>query len=190
MRQNLDEQWAELTLCSIIVVHGLNGDIYKTWTEGDRLWLQDFLPLSIPEARIFTFGYNAGLAFSVSTSKIDGFAQHLLEQLWACRRDFPDARRPIIFICHSLGGLVFKQTMIIAHERSDWYESLSRDVCGVMFMDTPHRGSDLTFRSKFFRSIADTITLGDIRTRLLKDLEPKSDTLGVDDPRCHLTRIC
>lgn len=162
---------------SIVAVHGLNGDLYKTWTEGNRLWLQDFLPQSIPEARIFTFGYNANIAFSKSISKIDDYARTLLERLKARRKDFPDARRPIIFICHSLGGVVFKKAMILARERSDRYESLSRDVCGVMFMGTPHRGSDVAFWSKFFRSFANTLTLGNIRTSLLKDLEPKSETL-------------
>jgi hypothetical protein len=159
-------------------VHGLNGDLFGTWTEGSRLWLQDFLPSSIPEARIFTYGYNARLVFSGSTSKIDDYARHLLERLRARRRDFSDIRRPIIFLCHSLGGIVFKKAMIIAHERSDRYESLSRDVYGVMFMGTPHRGSDVAFWSKFFRSFVNTLTLGNLRTELLKNLEPKSEVLG------------
>ena len=73
---------------------------------------------------------------------------------------------------------MFKKAMIIAHERSDRYETLSRDVYGVMFMGTPHRGSDVAFWSKFFRSFANTLTLGNIRTSLLKDLEPKSETLS------------
>ena len=49
---------------SIVALHGLNGNPYKTWTDGERFWLQDFLPASIPEARIFTYGYNSKLAFS------------------------------------------------------------------------------------------------------------------------------
>ena len=40
---------------SIIAIHGLNGNLCTTWTDGDRLWLRDFLPTAIPEARIFTF---------------------------------------------------------------------------------------------------------------------------------------
>ncbi len=35
---------------SIIAIHGLGGDAYRTWThENEKLWLRDFLPLQIPE---------------------------------------------------------------------------------------------------------------------------------------------
>lgn len=43
----------------IVVVHGINGDAYGTWTHqtGKKMWLKDFLPKDLPGARIFTFGY-------------------------------------------------------------------------------------------------------------------------------------
>jgi hypothetical protein len=164
---------------SIIAIHGLNGDPYRTWTDGYRFWLQDFLPSDIPAARIFTYGYNSGVAFTGSASRVDDYARALLERLRAKRREFPpDEKRPIIFICHSLGGIVLKKALIIAHERSERYSSISRDTFGVMFMGTPHRGSDVAFWSNIFGSMADLLTLGSIRTQLLQDLKPKSDCLG------------
>ena len=167
------------TLLSIIAIHGLNGDPYRTWTDGERFWLQDFLPSAFPKARIFTYGYNSGVAFTGSASKVDDYARTLLERLKAKRREFDsDVKRPILFICHSLGGIVFKKAMVIAHERSERYRAISRDTYGVLFMGTPHRGSDMAFWTTVFGKMADTLTLGSIRTQLLQDLQPKSACLG------------
>jgi hypothetical protein len=47
-----------------------------------------------------------------------------------------------------------------------------------MFMGTPHRGSDAAFWAGILGSIADVLTLGSIRTKLLQDLQPKSACLG------------
>lgn len=45
------------------------------------MWLETLLPKAIPEARIMSFGYNSGVAFSVSVSKIEDFATDLLVRL-------------------------------------------------------------------------------------------------------------
>ena len=51
----------------VVAVHGLQGDAYKTWEHDNRsLWLRDFLPADIPNARIMTFGYDSTVAFSKS----------------------------------------------------------------------------------------------------------------------------
>jgi hypothetical protein len=45
---------------SIVAVHGLNGHREKTWTSKDNVnWLKDLLPEKIPNARIFSWGYDA-----------------------------------------------------------------------------------------------------------------------------------
>lgn len=41
---------------NVVAVHGLQGD--RTH-ESDSLWLRDFLPTDIPNARIMTFGYDS-----------------------------------------------------------------------------------------------------------------------------------
>lgn len=72
------------------------------------MWLRDFLPQQIPHARIMSFGYDSVLLFSKSTSDVGTFAEQLLESLLSRRMNVPDTR-PIIFICHSLGGIVVKK---------------------------------------------------------------------------------
>ncbi|KAF5548860.1 ankyrin repeat [Fusarium mexicanum] len=168
---------AQNTKIDIIAVHGLNGKAFKTWTQDGKLWLADFLPLEIPYARIFTFGYDSRIAFTGSASRVDDHARNLLERLMAKRRQFSE-KGPLLFICHSLGGIVVKRALAIAHERSRRYNSITRDTFGIMFLGTPHRGSDVAFWGSLLAKLADVVTLGSIRTQVLEDLKRKSDMLG------------
>jgi len=104
---------------SIVAVHGLNGDLYKTWQDEDTgwLWLRDFLPDILPRAHITTFGYNSAVAFSASVSRIEDFAVALLVELTRVRRRYKTQKTPLVFVCHSLGGIVFKKVRDIRTAR-------------------------------------------------------------------------
>jgi hypothetical protein len=70
----------------IVAVHGLGGDRYRTWTHPNgTLWLRDVAVNQLPGARIYTFGYDSGVAFSKGTSTIRDFARILLEELRLAR---------------------------------------------------------------------------------------------------------
>lgn len=164
-------------LLSIVAIHGLGGHPYKTWTQKDKLWLRDFVPQTVPEARILTYGYNSAIAFSGSTSGIDEFARTLLERLRHKRRVYKNTNRPLLLVTHGLGGIVFKKALVISHERSSRYHDFSASVTGVMFMGVPHRGADFAFWSHALGRIANIPLLGALRTDLLNDLTPKSGFL-------------
>lgn len=74
----------------------------------------------MPGARIFSYGYPSETFFSRSVAGIRDFAVYLLNAIENRLRE--DARgginssRPIIYICHSLGGIVLKQVRVIAVE--------------------------------------------------------------------------
>jgi hypothetical protein len=72
---------------SIVAIHGLNGHARSTWQDpaSGKLWLQDFLPDAVPNARIMTYGYDSGLAFRNTTAGIDNFARDLVNRLKAMR---------------------------------------------------------------------------------------------------------
>ncbi len=57
-----------------MAIHGLNGHREATWTVNGVNWLRDLLPLKIPNARIYTWGYDAN---THSTSRIS--AQYLYD---------------------------------------------------------------------------------------------------------------
>ena len=115
----------------IIFVHGLGGSSISTWTkDGDAstFWPQTFLPTEpgFSRARIMSFGYMA-FFLSMTTSRklsITDFARSLLASL----QNEPElglgqvhmqtvhsarvahwGQVPIIFVAHSLGGLVVKK---------------------------------------------------------------------------------
>jgi hypothetical protein len=46
-----------LTVSSVIAVHGLGSKYPKTWTKDNKMWLRDFLPDDFPHARIMAFVY-------------------------------------------------------------------------------------------------------------------------------------
>ena len=73
----------------IVAIHRITGDYIKTWTHPQgALWLRDFLPedISVP-ARVFSFGYDAQVKFSVSKAKLEDFARSLLLALNRVRRE-------------------------------------------------------------------------------------------------------
>ena len=105
-----------LTLASIIAVHGLNGDAFETWTTKNtgRFWLRDtdILPADLKRARILTFSYNASTSALLGKTSSDRILQHahtLVAELVADRELEDAVERPIIFLCHSLGGIVVKR---------------------------------------------------------------------------------
>lgn len=115
----------------IVAVHGLNPTntkfhAYETWTStGGNLWLKDFLPTSLPtvRARVLLFGYNANVAFKTSTAGVREQANNLLNRLYLIREGNDASQRPIVFICHSLGGIVVKQALVEA-KLNDKYNSI------------------------------------------------------------------
>jgi hypothetical protein len=108
-----DKPTGQERLVDIVAIHGLNGHYYNTWaatsSTGKQNWLKDFLPKQIPNARIMSYGYNSALQFSKSVADLTSFADHLLNDLKTFRNTPQELDRPLIFVCHSLGGLLFKR---------------------------------------------------------------------------------
>ena len=164
----------------VVAVHGLQGDAYKTWTHENRtLWLRDMLPAEVPNARIMTFGYESAWAFSNSVSGIEHKALDLLNRLSAKRND-DTRRRPIVFICHSLGGIVVKKALILAHERSSYseYNDILTNTKAIAFLGVPHKGSGNAWWGNFAANALKGASIGlTTNSALVADLRKNSSAL-------------
>jgi hypothetical protein len=101
----------------IVLVHGLNGHPEKTWTTKNGVfWPTDLLPASLKgaKARILVYGYNADVyAFSgdrsASSDMIHQHAQTLVSGLSLERESEDCGENTIIWVAHSLGGILVKR---------------------------------------------------------------------------------
>ncbi|KAI0490672.1 hypothetical protein F4859DRAFT_520389 [Xylaria cf. heliscus] len=136
----------------IIFVHGLGGTSVGTWSWNRDpvnfwpLWLGNDRDLS--RSRIFTFGYDAGLTGNSTGLGILDFAKDLLLRMKTYSSDLGGqmgvgfGRLPIIFVVHSMGGLVFKKAFILGKHDSQFSDMIA-NVGGVVFLGTPHKGTHL-----------------------------------------------
>ncbi|KAJ6189139.1 hypothetical protein N7519_004047 [Penicillium mononematosum] len=129
----------------IIFIHGLGGDRDATWTARDATdpWPKTLLPPIIPTARIFTFGYAANVANwkgVVSQNRIANHAMNLLTALSTYRENDGTNERPIIFVCHGLGGLA----LLASNQRPEPHlRKILHYTRGIVFLGTPHHGAGL-----------------------------------------------
>ena len=154
---------AEVTLiCSVVAIHGLNGHAYGTWCHhGDNkhgteaMWLRDFLPRTLTGARVLVYGYSSVVpGSSTSQSGVKDFALDFLQRLLDYRTADQNLQRPLVLVCHSLGGIVAKQAIVIASEKVNRYPGISTALQSILFLATPHRGSKSANLSSLLSSIA------------------------------------
>jgi hypothetical protein len=106
---------------SIVAVHGLkhpptNRSIqshgaFTTWRSDQRSWLKRWLPKRIPTARIFIYGYPSIRVFEDNDMDFRSHGDDLLTLLSSERN--VSVGRPVVFICHSLGGIVVKHVGVL-----------------------------------------------------------------------------
>jgi pimeloyl-ACP methyl ester carboxylesterase len=123
---------------SIVLVHGLTGNREKTWTHRNgTFWPGALLTEDFPRARIMTFGYDADVVrfwTIASSNRLDDHGKSLAYALLDQRGEV--GQRPILFVAHSLGGLVCEEALNLTQKRQDLASILPSTV-GIVFMGTP-----------------------------------------------------
>ncbi|PWY64836.1 alpha/beta-hydrolase [Aspergillus eucalypticola CBS 122712] len=130
----------------ICFVHGLTGDRRTTWTADHQSapWPQTLLPSHIRRARILTYGYDAYIVrkSAASSNRLIDHATNLLHDLTADRASCDASSRPLIFVAHSLGGLVCKKAILLSRNDPERHlRGIFNSTRGIIFMGTPHKGA-------------------------------------------------
>ncbi|KAI1120139.1 hypothetical protein F5Y10DRAFT_273364 [Nemania abortiva] len=127
----------------LIVVPGLSSHPYgsfKSPINAAENWLRDYLPEDLPDVRILVYGYDSDLRNRKGKQSISDLSKNLLQAIHSHRSDGTE-KRPIIFIGHSLGGLLIKQAMVHAHNWASSNYPFFLDTCyGLLFFGVPNRG--------------------------------------------------
>ncbi|KAF3065402.1 Ankyrin repeat domain-containing protein 50 [Trichoderma lentiforme] len=137
----------------LVAISGLGGHPFGSFKErhGEHMWLRDALPYDVteeggddrPVSRVMVYGYSSNLFQSDSFQNLEdlgtAFHRHLRKLAIA------GAFKPIVFIAHSLGGLIVKQTLISLYKSKDEEDQkLLRAVYGIAFFGVPHDGMDIS----------------------------------------------
>ncbi|KAL4895497.1 hypothetical protein BDV59DRAFT_174033 [Aspergillus ambiguus] len=177
---------AEQPEIDIVFVHGLHGHPFDTWTSKTGcFWPYDLLPGTLGKVRILTYGYCASIGTFIDTdeanslpTQAESFALILVEN----RKRLSCSDRPIIYVCHSLGGVLVKELLLHCRENSSYnsvyLNSIYRSTCGILFLGTPHNTNGLGWNS-IVQSISSAV-LGKeyIQPSLHEQGEPSSQVRG------------
>ncbi|KAK7962794.1 WD domain- G-beta repeat containing protein [Apiospora aurea] len=182
----------EEPVVDFIFVHGLGGTSVSTWS-WDRdpanfwiPWLSNESDLS--RSRVFTYGYDAKLTGPYTTVNILDFAKDLLFRMktysgQSTTDKIPIGTLPIIFVVHSMGGLVVKKAYILGKTDSQYTDMITR-ICAIVFLATPHKGSQL---AQTLNNILKAAPGGGSKA-FVADLEKNSGAL--QDINEHFRHIC
>ncbi|EMT73423.1 Protein SERAC1 [Fusarium odoratissimum] len=145
-------------------------------------WPADLLPQTCKKARILTFGYDTKITkFASGPTNTNSIFSHGKDFLFSLGRE--NVRdRPMIFVAHSLGGILVKEMLALSSTSSTpSLKGIIESTAAVVFLGTPHRGSpELSAIGEWARSMLSSLKFQTTSTIL--------DTLGLkttDLERAH-----
>ncbi|KAI4264892.1 MAG: hypothetical protein L6R42_000006 [Xanthoria sp. 1 TBL-2021] len=175
----------------IVFVHGLTGNAYSTWLHKETRthWPSELLRQDIPNSRILSFGYDADVVHmfgggQASNNRLSNHAESLVGKLVRERERSETETRKIIFVAHSLGGLVTEQALTHSKNSAEQHlNQVERHTIGIVFLGVPHCGSDLEAWATVGRRMASILR----RTNkdILGVLDPDSEMLHVVENNFH-----
>ncbi|CAH0005040.1 unnamed protein product [Clonostachys byssicola] len=130
----------------VIALSGLGSHPFGSWqprgNDKTFMWLRDALPASIPGVRSFIYGYDSKVLASHSFQSISDISTSFILALknggWNL-----NSKKPIIFIAHSLGGIVLKDACVqIAEAREATTACILNNIQGAIMFGVPSLGME------------------------------------------------
>ncbi|XP_023568008.1 protein SERAC1 isoform X3 [Octodon degus] len=144
----------------VLFIHGLMGAAFKTWRQQDTeqvltekalededryttCWPKTWLARDCPALRIISVEYDTSLSdwrarCPMERKSIAFRSNELLRKLRAAGV----GDRPIIWISHSMGGLLVKKMLLEASKKPEM-STVIKNTRGIIFYSVPHHGSRL-----------------------------------------------
>ncbi|KAF3287277.1 hypothetical protein TWF970_007007 [Orbilia oligospora] len=177
----------------IVAVPGLGAPPLESWKSADPKlefnWLtdRDGLAKEFPRARILLYMYQSAWTGPLKVRQfMSNLAMTLLYGLKEKRKDAP--RRPIVFIGHSMGGIVIAKAISIAESRRDLFGKMFEAVTGCIFFGTPFQGASVAAAASMFAQVSEFLNLDQATASKLLDLM-KPDDESLRDIRNEFVRL-
>jgi hypothetical protein len=141
-------------------------------------WIADKTGLQkqFPYARILLYKYESAWRGALKVQQyIDSIAAGLL-QLLRDKRPESCSNRPIIFIGHSMGGLVIAKAITLAEVRVKRYWGLLQCISACVFFGTPFEGTVKAELASVVAILGQTVN-ETVSSTLLELMKPKSEAL-------------
>ncbi|OWK01897.1 SERAC1 [Cervus elaphus hippelaphus] len=178
----------------VLFIHGLMGAAFKTWRQQDSdqdstgkasedeskhtaCWPKSWLARDCPALRIISVEYDTSLSdwrakCPTERKSIAFRSNELLRKLRAAGV----GDRPVIWVSHSMGGLLVKKMLLEASKKPEM-STIINNTRGIIFYSVPHHGSHLAEYSV------------NIRYLLFPSLEVKELSKGSAGERCFRMHV-
>ncbi|KAI1746899.1 hypothetical protein F4782DRAFT_522988 [Xylaria castorea] len=132
-------------------------------------WPHDYLLEDVPEAEVWTYGYNADVIGGLfQANNQNSVSQHGRDLAVKLERELYN-QLPIVFIAHSLGGIIVKDAI----RRSELCQSRTKL---IVFLGTPHRGSSYAGWGAIASNLV-SLAFQDSNKGIVQSLEVNSEAL-------------
>lgn len=126
----------------VVFIHGLDGDAVKTWSraEAESFWPR-WLAAEFDDVAFWTVDYDAwSSGWRGQSMPMQDRAVNLMAQL----QNNGIGERPLLFVTHSMGGLLAKEILLHAADGRTEFAPFATAAKGMVFLATPHTGAGLT----------------------------------------------
>ncbi|XP_044277931.1 protein SERAC1 isoform X1 [Varanus komodoensis] len=146
----------------VLFVHGLLGAAFKTWRQQDveqsaaekdvdmeddysECWPKTWLASDCPSLRILSVEYDTHLSDWKAKCPVESYRESLAyrsTELLKKLRAAGIGDRPLVWLSHSMGGLLVKKMLLDASMDPEM-DSIINNTRGIVFYSVPHHGSRL-----------------------------------------------
>uniref|UniRef100_A0A3Q1IA84 Protein SERAC1 n=1 Tax=Anabas testudineus TaxID=64144 RepID=A0A3Q1IA84_ANATE len=146
----------------VLFIHGILGAAFKTWRQKDRnilddgkeeeskdnyteCWPKSWLAADCPNLRVLSVEYDSHLSDWMAKCPAENQRKSLAYRSQELLKKLKLAgvgERPVIWVAHSMGGLLVKKMLLDASDNPEM-NGLLKNTKGIMFYSVPHRGTSM-----------------------------------------------